>query len=420
MSISAAKLSASAPVFLSHYALIRFATIGDQFFVAITNFGLTLVIGRAFSHEDLASYGIGLSIGLMIQAIQRHALNIPLMLAPEDRVTRRHRGILAEQLIVLVCALVAGAIAFVLAHLLNASRYVHLVVTSSVVCLLVFTELEFARAFLIKLKRPWTLLLTAFWYAAVSGVLAVSSLFHWIGFETLLTGLAAAMLIHYLAIVAVTGMPHLSRGLKFLAINLKHYGGWAGIATVTYAGYNHVPLLVLGAFTAPIHAAAFVATRGLMQPLQIMLRGLDVADKSVFSEGAGKPQAGDAFALTLKLAALYALIGIVFGGLTSVFATQILALAYGVKFSGFEIALIAWVPVYILLSVTMPFESLVYTRKSFRGYYLIRGIASLVALALTLPLVSRFSEVGAIASCAAGWLIAVVGTAVLLKRGTRP
>lgn len=419
MTLLTAKLSAAAPASLSRYALTRAATVADQLLVAVTNFGLTLAIGRAFSHEDLASYGIGLSIGLMMQAVQRHAMNIPLMLESDARAARRHRSVLAEQLIVLACSLAAGGLALAAASVLGASRYTHLVVAASVVCLLIYTELEFARAFLIKMKRPGTLLAAALWYAGVSTLIGASSLLHWTDYETLLFVLAAAMLVHYLAIVTVTGLPDLKRGWRLFASNMKRYGGWAGVATATYAGYNHAPLLALGAFAAPIHAAAFVATRSLMQPLQIVLRGLDIADKSVFSQGAGKSSAGGAFKQTMKLAALYAFIGIVFGGLIGLFAGKILALAYGTKFSGFEAALIAWIPVYILLSVTMPFESLVYTRQNFRGYYLVRGIASLGAIALTVPLVMHFAEVGAIAACAVGWFIAVIGTALLLLRGTK-
>jgi O-antigen/teichoic acid export membrane protein len=202
-------------------------------------------------------------------------------------------------------------------------------------------------------------------------------------------------------------------------MNMKRYGGWAGVATVTYAGYNHFPLLALGALTAPIHAAAFVATRSLMQPLQILLRGFDIADKSGFTEGA-KKKSGGAFALTMKLAAFYAVIGLAFGVFVWFFAGQILQIAYGTKFTDFEAALIAWVPVYILLSVTMPFESLVYTLKNFRAYYIVRGIASLVSLALTFPLVMWLAETGAIAACAFGWLIAVAGTAFLLWRSAKP
>lgn len=419
MAILTAKLSAAVPLFSSRSAWTRVATVGDQLLVAFTNFWLALAIGRAFSHEDLASYGIGLSIGLMVQGIQRHAINIPLMLEVEQRATRRRKSVLAEQLIVLVCSLIVGAAAFAAAYFLGASYYTHLVIAASIVCLLVYTELEFARAFLIKLKHPVVLLATALWYAVVAGAAGAFSLAHWIGYETLLLMLAAAMLVHYLAVVAAVGAPSLQGGWKLFRVNMKRYGGWAGVATATYAGYNHVPLLALGAFTAPIHAAAFVATRSLMQPLQILLRGLDVADKSVFSEAANKSRADNVFAFTMKLAAIYAVVGTGFGIFVSLFAGKILALAYGTKFLGFESALIAWVPVYILLSVTMPFESLVYTQRNFRGYYLIRGIASLGALALTVPFVIWFFEVGAIAACAVGWLIAVVGTALLLKRGAK-
>jgi O-antigen/teichoic acid export membrane protein len=356
----------------------------------------------------------------MLQGLQRHAMNIPLMLEREHRVTRRRGGIAAEQCIVLGLALAFGAAVLAAAYLFGATRYAYLVAAASVVCLLVYTELEFARAFLIKLERPWLLLATALWYALVSGTLAAAALLHRIEYETLLAVLGAAMLLHALAIAAIAGAIELRQGLALFTMDLKRYGGWAGVATATYAGYNHAPLLVLGALAAPIHAAAFVATRSLMQPLQILLRGLDIADKSAFSAGAGKPQTHAAYLHTLKLAALYALIGIAFGAIGGLFAKQLLALAYGTKFAGFETALIAWVPAYVLLSVTMPFESLVYTRRDFRGYYLVRAIASLTAVALSVPLVIWFFEVGAIAACAVGWLIAVIGTIVLLARGTRP
>lgn len=419
MAILTAKFSAAAPLLFSRQVWTRAATVGDQLLVAFTNFGLTLAIGRAFSHADLASYGIGLSIGLMMQGIQRHAINIPLMLEPEARAQRRHKSALAEQLIVLFCSLLAGALALAAAYFFSASHYTHLVIAASIVCLLVYTELEFARAFLVKLKRPGMLLATAIWYAAVAATAGICSLAHWIGYETLLAVLAGAMLVHYAAIAAAVGAPAIGGGLRLFRMNMKRYGGWAGVATATYAGYNHLPLLVLGALAAPIHAAAFVATRSLMQPLQILLRGFDIADKSVFTERANK-KSGDAFALTMKLAAFYALIGLAFGVVVWFFAGEILQFAYGTKFTGFEGALIAWVPVYILLSVTMPFESLVYTLKNFRAYYIIRGAASLVSLALTFPLVMWLAETGAIAACASGWLIAVAGTAFLLWRSAKP
>ncbi len=421
MTVAAEKLSASLPEREARirYAVTRIATIGDQVLVSLANFGLTLAIGRAFAAEELASYGMGLSVGLMVQAIQRHAIIIPLMLQPNGRVIRRRGGIVAEHLAVLACALIIGAASLFAADQTDATRYTHLIIAASVVCLIVYMQLEFARAILVKLNRPLFLFGSAGWYAALSALLAAGALTHSIRYETVLIVLACAMLLHAAAIVVIARQFRPRQGLRLFTADLDRYGIWAIAATVTYAGYNHVPLLILGALAEPIHAAAFVATRSLMQPLQILLRGLDIADKSVFSEKAGTPYARAAFLVTLKLAALYAVIASILGVVIGLFAESIIELAYGTKFVGFGPALIAWVPVFILLSVTMPFESLVYARQDFRGYYLVRGIASLLTLALTALLVMRFSEVGAITACSVGWLIAIAGTVVLLARSTQ-
>ena len=86
------------------------ATVGDQVIVAVTNFVLTLVIGRVFSAEEFASYGIGLSIGLMLQGLQRHAVTIPLMLEPDARVRRRASAFSAAQSALLACAVLVAAV----------------------------------------------------------------------------------------------------------------------------------------------------------------------------------------------------------------------------------------------------------------------------------------------------------------------
>ena len=101
-------------------------------------------------------------------------------------------------------------------------------------------------------------------------------------------------------------------------------------------------------------------------------------------------------------------------------ADRIIVLAYGPKFADYSGALIAWAPAYMCLSITMPLESLVYARKAFSGYFIIRGLASLVAIAASVPLIVIYSEVGAIAACTLGWFLAVAGTLIFLARGTRP
>jgi O-antigen/teichoic acid export membrane protein len=247
----------------------------------------------------------------------------------------------------------------------------------------------------------------------VVSLLAAGALAHDLEYWMLLAALCAAMLLHLAAICILVGNFALGQGFRLLIDDCRKYGGWAAVATGTYAGYNHVPLLVLGALAPPIHAAAFVATRGLMQPLQILLRGLDIADKSSFTKGAGTPHEDTALRYTIKLAVLYAGAAGLFGLIIGTWADQIVTLAYGSKFVGLGPVLIAWIPVNILISLTLPFESLVYTRQAFRGYYFVRGVASALAIVLVAPLVMLLSETGAIVACAVGWFATVAGTMML-------
>lgn len=399
--------------------LVRLATVGDQVMVSVTNFALTLVIGRVFSAEEFASYGIGLSIGLILQGIQRHAVTIPLMLEPDARVRRRARAIGAEQSLLLVFTVLASALSMAVLLSLDTGRFGHLVVIASAACLIIYLELEFARAFLVKIGRPWLLLASAGWYTLVAGILSIVALAGRLDYLPLLAWLSGAMLIHAAVVLTVAGAPKWRGGLRLLGADIRRYGGWAAIASATYTGYNHAPLLILGAVAAPIHAAAFVATRSLLQPLQILLRGFDVADKSAFAKAAREPFSRSALTFTIKLSAVYAVIGTAFGLAVFLLADRIIVVAYGAKFSDHGGALIAWVPAYMLLSVSMPLESLVYARKAFRGYFTIRGVASLAAIAASIPLIALYADVGAITACTLGWLLATAGTLIFLVRGTR-
>jgi O-antigen/teichoic acid export membrane protein len=399
------------------YAAIRFATVGDQVIVALTNFGLTLAIGRAFGAAELAAYGMGLSIALMVQGLQRHTITIPLLLKPAASVERRRGGVVAAQAIVLLFALAVTGVAILIARTIDASHLAQSTLLASAVCLIVYLQLEFARAFLTKTRRAGVLLGGALFYALVAAALALAALTQRISFEAMLTALGGTMLLHAGAVIVIARSLSFRSGVRTLGTDIKRYGGWAAAATATYAGYNHVPLLIVGAIAAPIHAAVFVAARSLLQPLQILLRGLDVADKSAFAELRAHPYSQKTARFTLKLVALYALIGAAIGVVVGLGAEYLMTLAYGQKFSGYGGALLAWVPAYILLSVSTPLESLVYARKAFRGYFAIRGLASAVAIAAAFPLIAYFGGIGAIAACAIGWFVAVAGTGLLLVRG---
>jgi O-antigen/teichoic acid export membrane protein len=237
-------------------------------------------------------------------------------------------------------------------------------------------------------------------------------------FVQLLVWLTVGMVIHAVGVSICVGELHVALGWRILAQNIKRYGGWSVVATATFSGYNHAPLFILASVAAPYHAAVFVATRSLLQPLQILLRGMDVADKTLFAERAHAPEQRAAFLLTLKIAGLYSVASLSFGVLVAVFADGLLEFAYGSKFTGQSDVLVAWIPVFILVGCILPLESLIYARRAFRGYYIARGAGSLAAIGLTLPLTYAFGASGAVLACAAGALLAITGTLLLLQRGT--
>jgi O-antigen/teichoic acid export membrane protein len=325
---------------------------------------------------------------------------------------------LGEQVLTVALAACFGAVAYAVAALIGHGQYGLMIVASSAVMLFVYLQLEFARVFLVKIGKPWMLLASAGWYCAVAVTLAVSALWFGLPYATLLAVLAGAMLVHLIVLLALTAAPSLAQGGRRLRADLARYGGWSTAAILTYTGYNHVPLFMLGALAAPMSAAAFVAARSLMQPLQILLRGFDIADKSRFAELVHTPDGATQRTMTIKLVAIYAAIGFAFAALVTIAANPFMTLAYGDKFAGHGAALVAWAVTYVLISVAMPLESLVYARKDFARYYAARGIASLIAVALAYPLIVRFAEVGAIAACGIGWLLAVAGTAALILRRT--
>jgi O-antigen/teichoic acid export membrane protein len=395
-------------------AATRVATIGDQLFAALSNFALTLSISRAFGAEEVTAYGMGLAFALLIQGAHRHAITIPLMLQAQHRVLRRRGGIFAQHTLVLACALMLGLMGIFVTSEAHAGSHSLLIAESACVLLLVYSQLEFARAVLVKLNQPFYVLASSIFYFVVCLSLSVTSQMHWITYYDLLGALSVAMLLHALVLAVIVREFDLIQGYRLLMADIYRYGWWSVVATATNAGYTHLPLLILGAMAEPKHAAAFVATRSLMQPLQVLIRGLDAADKSFFSDEAKAPHSRHAFLLTLRLAIPNTVAATLFVLGMSFYSNELIALAYGPKFAYANSTLLAWLPVFLIMSVTMPFEALVYSRKDFRRYYMIRAVASVVALALTVPLVMLWDSVGAILACGVGGLIAMTGTVLLL------
>jgi O-antigen/teichoic acid export membrane protein len=149
-------------------------------------------------------------------------------------------------------------------------------------------------------------------------------------------------------------------------------------------------------------------TRNLLQPIAVLIRSFDVADKHLFASRPADDirNGGRAviIALVRNLIITFALVAPV--GFAAEF---VLAHVYGQNFTTFGSALRIWMPAFLLMAVIFPLETLLYSRQLVREYAWIIVLSGLVTLVSVYPLVQRFAVNGAIIACTIGYTAQIVG-----------
>jgi len=396
-------------------SISRLLPVFDQILFAASNFIIAIVLARNYSVETVAAYGIGLSVALILQAMQRHVIIIPLNVTKKIKNDKNARTWLGTHFISSGCMLSFVGVPCALATQLLMQEYVNLIALSILALTIVYMQAEFARAFLIATNR------TA--YVAVPALFQFFAVLYIAGFGfddpygylKILSLLVSVSIISALFLVLLTGGPEWIHGDRLLRRLMKKYAGWGTTGVLASSGYNHVPLFILGIYAAPIQTAAFVMMRNLLQPSQVLLRGLDIVDKR--KVGAMRYQNSNsmqrkAFRFCLAYGSFAALYGIAI----TVSGEQLAGLVYGIEYSGFAYLLIPWAGIYILMAMLFPLESLAYASNKTNAYYSIRIVAGITATGLSFPLVWNFGALGAVICCLIGWLITVGGTSWLLSR----
>ncbi len=395
--------------------LSRLLPVFDQVLFAASNFILAIVLARFHSAEVVAAYGVGLSVALILQAMQRHVIIIPLNVTRKIRNTKFAQTWLGAHFIATGCMLsFVGVICSLVTQLLM-NGYVNLIAFSVLALIVVYMQAEFGRAFLIATNRtgfvvlPATLQVLAVLYIAYTGSAAPY------GYLQILFVLVSVALVSALCMVVLAGGVEWTHGDRLLRRLMKKYAGWGSVGVIASSGYNHVPLFILGAYAAPIQAAAFVTMRNLLQPSQVLMRGLDIVDKRKVGELRfvdGSSIRRKAFSLCMiytTVAALFAMVVVLSGAYIS-------ELVYGPEYADFAHLLLQWGAVYVLMALLLPMESLAYASDRTSAYYSIRIVAGLVAAIISFPLVWNFGAAGAVTGCLIGWLITVSATFALLRK----
>ena len=398
---------------------LKLLSIVDQGLFSVGNFALTIMLARHYSNEEFAAYGIGISTSLLVQGVQRSTYVIPTSLLLSRRARKAGPGLVGEHAIVLGLIALFGLLAAGPALLAPGLAHMSNIILSTVSCLLLFCQADYDRVLQIKFGRFFDPVATSMAYLAFVGLLALLVTVAAVPFKLILGLLVVFLLCKFVWLVFRTSRPNLRWGWRVLRRDARANTGWSTFGTVAYAGYNHIPLFILGYTSPAIQAAAFVGMRSLMQPIQILVRSLDVVDKHMFRSRSGSDPDGER-RLFWKSFALYLAIAVAIALAMAVLAVPLAHLAYKHKFDGFEQLLVGWGILWGMFTLTLPIESIVFLRGRLAGYNVARFAAGAVSVAFAWALCRPYGANGALAACLIGWCVALTGSLLAIRRDVWP
>lgn len=395
-------------------ARLRGLSFVDQLIFSLANFALTIVLARTYSSVEFAGYGIGLSIALIVQSLQRNTYTTTTVLMSERRVRKLAGPLMGEHLIVLGGVTIAAAVAVLLISVTSASPLLLAIVVSAVTTAVIYFQSEFDRIIQIKHGRLYDPPVTSFAFLIVTLGLAAAAKYAGLPFFGFMIGLMVFSFFKGLWLVITTANPQFASGWRLLRRDLRARFMPSLVGAAGYSGYNHLPIFILGATSPPVYVAGFVAMRSLIQPLQIIVRSLDVIDKHVFGADSGSTPEGMR-RVFWRTVAVYSAVGFIIMAVTTLGAEFIIKLAYGNRYEGFATTLIGWSLCSVIMVLNAPTESLAFASNRVKTFMAQRLYAGAVGVIASVILSPALNDKGAIIATLLGWVVAL-GLGVWLVR----
>lgn len=394
---------------------IRGISLSDQVFFSGANFLFTIILAKFFSEIELAAYGIGLSVAMTLQGIQRTSYVVQNSLLPQPILRRRATKILGQQLIAWIFLCGAAAIAiFIASFIWGDSHFFWAIVFASSVLTLMYIQLDFDRILMIKYERFIDPLLTSAGYLfLMAGMFFIIPAYQ-ISFDFFMVIVGIFTLLKSSWLLVVIGKPDLFWGWRLMKRDMKRYLGASLLGVAGYVGYSNFPIFILGAVAAPIQSAAYAGMRSLMQPLLVVVRSLDIIDKNFFPAHSKKDN--DLRAPFLRLFALYGGGALLITIIMAIVGEPLVRLVYGEKYVEYHHLLVGWGMIFVLLSMTSPIETVIVKLGKINQYNLMRIPAGIVGVILSYLLCADMGAWGAIIACLSGWVVSVA-LALWLIRG---
>jgi O-antigen/teichoic acid export membrane protein len=395
-------------------ASARLYLLLDQIVFSLASFILTIALARMYSASEFGSYGIGLAIALMVQSIQRNFYIVPLSLMSRRVATRCAGGLVAEHLTVTGVSVALAALATGVVAAIGPGGASLDISLATLVCITLYFQSDFDRA--VQVKRGsyrGSLGLSLVYLLTVIAVSAFAKLHH-VGFAAFMITLAGVCALRSSWLFFLHVKPHWAWGMRLLVRDWHRYGVPALVQAGAASGCQHIPLMVLATLSGSAQVGGFSAMRSLTQPLMLVFRSLDAADKNRIRMASSGGTAGArrfVWRTTLFYGALGAAALLVLGA----FHEQIIALAYHGKYSGLGGILIGWTIYSVLLGLGLPIGSLAYLlhrQRAFTAWTLVSGV---VGIALALGLCGPFGMWGAMAATGISAAVSLVGGFIVTR-----
>lgn len=385
---------------------IRMIALADQICFSAANFVLTIMLARHYSEIEFAGYGIGLSIALTVQGIQRNCYVVQnAVLAPEI-VRRRASKVLGEQCVAWIILVAIEALLTLLVFISTDDPFYRAIAVSTIICTLISTQLEFDRILFIKHDAYVKPFIASVAFLVLNGVMFFAVPYYELPYFFTMAVVGGYTLAKMGWLFTTVGMPDLFWGWRLAVRDFKKHFMSSFIGILGYSGHNHVPVFALGHFSTPLQTAVFVAMRGLMQPLQIIVRSFDMIDKNFFQ--AKIKGAGGMRSVLLRQLAVYGF----FSGLVTLgallFGETIISLAYGEKYAGYSSILVGWCFIFTMLAITFPLETVIVRLNKLKAYNYYRISAGIVGTVLSYPLCTSMGAQGAVWASLAGWVVSIL------------
>lgn len=398
---------------MKHPLIVRLITLGDQSMFALGNFLLTMLLTRYFEDVELAAFGVGLSIALLFQGVQRNSYIIQNSVLQNHIFRGRGKKILGEHLIAIQPLLAVMTLLSLGAMWSGGQDLFTLTIITTTVCFAIYANLEFERFVFVKYEQYIMPFITSFVFMVMNGA------FLWfhgaLSFYTLMGLLWLYACCKTLFLIAIVGMPDFKGGMVLLRSDVRRNSVSSLLGVVGASGYTHAPVLALGFLSTPTQTAALVAMRGLLQPTQIIMRSLDVIDKNLFRSKAAKAKRG-------MIGAMYQQIGLYFGVsavlslVICFYGKELIMLLYHGNHIEFINVLYGFGIISIFYAVIFPIESAIIVGKSLNDYNKMRFWVGIGVTILSLVLCFLYGAMGAVVTYIIGWVILIALSFKLVLR----